>query len=91
MRLPVTAFAALLAIGGAAVAEPPKTAPAARTPPSQPEQRPGQIVLASADVLSPPTDGTVHPATPAAKPRVTPRVTHCRCGDQQVDPETQDQ
>ena len=91
MRLPVTAFAALVVIGTAAVAEPPKPAPAPETRPSQSQQRPGQIVLASADAVAQPRADGIEAAKTAAKPHVTPRVTHCRCGDPQVDPGTQDQ
>src|SRR5689334_4876104 len=91
MRLPVTAFAVLVAIGSAAVAEPPKPAPAGQTRPAEPTQRPGQIVLASAEAVAQPGVDGIQPAKPAARPHVTPRVTHCRCGDPHVEPETQDQ
>jgi hypothetical protein len=91
MRLPVTAFAALVVIGSGAVAEPPKPAPAAQSRPAKPEQRPTEIVLASADAVAQPGADRIQPAKTAAKPHVTPRVTHCRCGDGQVDPEDQDQ
>jgi len=90
VRVPLTVITAVLLIGGAAVAAPPKTAPVKRPQPTQPANPPAQIVLASAEAVhAPTTDGAQ--STQAPKRRVAPRVTSCRCGDPQVDPETQNQ
>lgn len=90
MRVSSTAMIAVLMIGGAAAAEPPKAAPDKRPQPTQPATPPAEIVLASAEsVHAPMSDGSAVSQEP--KRRVAPRVTHCRCGDPKVDPETQDQ
>ena len=89
MRVFVTSLATLLAIGGAAAAEPPN---AARPKPAHSTQPPpAEIVLASAEVPHVPASDKAQPAQSPTKPRIAPRVTTCRCGDQQVDPETQEQ
>ena len=84
MRLYLIATGAVLTLSGAAYAEPAQhdalKAPA--------QQRPAEIVLASADgVRAAPTPG----AQPAPLKRPAPRVTTCRCGDPQPDPGPQEQ
>jgi hypothetical protein len=90
MRLSLTVMTGLLVIGGAAAAEPPKKAPVEAPKPIQSESRPATIMLASADAVrvSLP-DGPQ--STPASKRRIAPRVTGCRCGDPQIQPDPQDQ
>ncbi len=90
MRLSLTVMTGLLVIGGAAAAEPPKKAPVDAPKPTQSEPRPATIMLASADAVrvSLP-DGPQ--STPASKRRIAPRVTGCRCGDPQIQPDPQDQ
>jgi hypothetical protein len=78
---------AALAMGAAAIAEPAK-APAGSA--GQAPQPPVQIVLASADEAQPATPQNAQPTATPIKRRVA-RVTTCRCGDQQADPEQQDQ
>jgi hypothetical protein len=86
MRAHYIAIAAL-AVGSAALAQPPKDEAAAST---QPQQRPTQVVLAAADAAHAPAPDPAQPAAAPAKRRVA-RVTTCRCGDQQVDPDSQEQ
>ncbi|HVU30971.1 MAG TPA: hypothetical protein VHE36_11295 [Sphingomicrobium sp.] len=75
--------AAALASATAFAAEPSKAPAPASTQPRHPA--PPQVVLASAeDVHSPPSADQQSP--PAAKRRVA-RVTTCRCGDQQAQPQ----
>jgi hypothetical protein len=90
-RLMMIAAAALtigaLTIGTSAQAEPARTEDQA----NQPANRPAAIVLASAETAqaqgqAPATD---QPAAPAAKPRRAARVTTCRCGDPQPEPQDQ--
>ena len=86
MRLYLIATGAVLTLSGAAYAEPAQhdalKAPA--------QQRPAEVVLASADgVHAAPTPGA-QPAPPPLK-RPAPRVTTCRCGDPQPDPGPQEQ
>ena len=86
VRLFMTALGTV-AIGGAAMAEPPKAAPAK---PAQTPARASQIVLASAEqVRGTSPDAAQANSTPAKRPR--PRVTICRCGDPQPAPENLDQ
>jgi hypothetical protein len=88
MRLPLALIAGLLIVAGAAVAEPPRRTPV-RAP--QPQPRPEEIMLASADAAA--LRGPEAEKTPSATPKrkVTPRVTTCRCGDLSADPESQKQ
>ena len=90
MRARIGTFAALLTIGTTAIAEPPKSAPARPTQSAPADQRQAPIVLASAEAVHATAAGP-QAAEPAAKRRVAPRVTTCRCGDPQVGTETQDQ
>lgn len=76
-----------VAIGGAAMAEPPKGAPAK---PAQTPARATQIVLASAEQVRGTSPEAAQANSAPAKRRV-PRVTTCRCGDPQAAPENQDQ
>ena len=89
MRAPMMALMAVL-IGTAANAEPPRAATAERPKPAQSANDRREIVLASAEAVHVPAADT-SAAPQAPKRRVAPRVTTCRSGDQQVDPETQDQ
>jgi len=77
--------AAAFSLAGAAVAEPAKNDSA----PQPPQARPA-VVLASADQVQPPAPQSGQQATTPIKHRVS-RVTSCRCGDPQADPEQQDQ
>jgi len=86
MRASAIVIAALLASVGPAMAEPPK---GEAVKADQSQQRPVQIVLASAEQVNAPTQAS-QPAPPP-KRRVAPRVTTCRCGDPQVTPEIQEQ
>ena len=86
MRVSLTMVAAFAAIAAPALAEPAK--PEATKPAVQ--QRPAEVVLASAN----PAHGSAAVATqPASAPakRPMPRVTTCRCGDPQADAESQEQ
>jgi hypothetical protein len=74
-------------ICGRALAEPPKAAPAK---PAQTQARPGQIVLASAEQVRGTSPEAAQANSAPAKRRAA-RVTKCRCGDPQPDPENQDQ
>jgi hypothetical protein len=76
--------AAALASGTAFAAEPvkPPVQPAA-----QPQRAPAQVVLASADDMRAPSAGDQQVATPPKRPRIG-RVTTCRCGDQQAQPDS---
>jgi hypothetical protein len=81
-----TGFAAALMASAAALAAQP-----AQPPVSRPvdRKRPAPVVLASAESVQTPV-----PAGSAQQPvpkRPIGRVTTCRCGDLQPDPETQDQ
>lgn len=90
MRACLAALAAFVTISGPALAEPVKHDAPKPGATKAPEQRPVEVVLASADPAhSSPSIGT-QTSAPAAK-RPVPRVTTCRCGDQDVDPDTQDQ
>ena len=89
-RSSLTAVTTVLMIASAAAAEPPKAPPVKHPQPTQPTNPPTQIVLASAEgVQAPAPDGST--TAPEPKRRIVPRVTHCRCGDPQVVPETQEQ
>ena len=82
MSFRIVFFAAATLISASAIsAEPPK-APA--HPPAQPQSRPADIVLASADEASNASpDANPQNSAPAKRPRVA-RVTTCRCGDPQA-------
>ena len=74
--------AAFFAAGSAFAAEP-ATSPARES--AQPEPHRAQIVLASADQANPaPAQQQAQPAVRRAR---VARVTTCRCGDQQAEPE----
>lgn len=89
MRAYLIALSAFVTISGPALAEPVKH-DAPKPSAAKVNDRPIEVVMASADSgHSSPSIGTQAP-TPAAK-RPLPRVTTCRCGDQEVDPDTQDQ
>jgi hypothetical protein len=85
MRVHLTVIAGLLAIAGRAGAEPAKTAVPA---PAEPQHRSAPIMLASAEIGHAPTSPETGQPAPA-KRRIA-RVTTCRCGDQQPDPEQPD-
>ena len=87
MRARLTMIAAILTIGSAAAAEPPKNQPA---PTASPPKAPAEVVLASAERTHAPAPESVQPNAAPAKRRPV-RVTTCRCGDQQVDADNQDQ
>jgi hypothetical protein len=87
MRARLTMIAAILTCASAAAAEPPKTQAA---PSGTPPKVPAQVVLASAETTHATTPGSVQPNAAPVKRRPV-RVTTCRCGDQQVDPENQEQ
>ena len=75
--------AATLMSTSAFAADTPKPAP---QPPVQPESATPKVVLASANIEQPTAhDSQQAPATP--KRRVAGRVTSCRCGDQQAQPD----
>jgi hypothetical protein len=77
-------IAAAISIGSAAFAgEPAK--PAAE-PATQPQPRPVEVVLASAEQVPAPAPHEQQAAAAAKRPRVG-RVTTCRCGDPQAQPE----
>jgi hypothetical protein len=77
VRFSTMALTGLLLLGGVALAEPPKAEPKLAQADSPP--RPATIVLASAEPVRP---GAEAPPAPV-KRRIVPRVTSCRCGDQQ--------
>ena len=74
--------AALLAVAATAAAQPPKHTP---TKPVQPNRKPAEVVLASAETVHPPVPS---PSLTEAPKRPLPRITHCRCGD--PDPSSED-
>jgi hypothetical protein len=77
-------IAAAMLVGSAAfAAEPVK--PAAQ-PATQAQPRPTEVVLASADQVPVPAPREQQASAPAKRPRVG-RVTTCRCGDPQAQPE----
>lgn len=80
-RFVLIAAAALMSTSAFA-ADPTSPAP---QPPARPESSTPKVVLASANIEQPSTPSTQQaPATP--KRRVG-RVTSCRCGDQQAQPD----
>ena len=58
-------------------------------PPAQPELPAPKVLLASANIEQPSTPTTQQPAA-TPKRRVAGRVTDCRCGDQQAQPDDAD-
>ena len=76
--------AALLA--GSAAAEPPKNATAK---PAGARPRPTEVVLASAE--TPPATRPENQPNAAPTKRRVARVTTCRCGDPQTEPDSQEQ
>ncbi len=85
MRPRLTILVALLTLGGPGLAQPAKDQAA---PTQQPQRRPAAIVLASAELVNVPTADSAQPTPAAAKRRIA-RVTTCRCGDPQTDPDSQ--
>jgi hypothetical protein len=82
VRFAVVAAATLLGAAAVAAAEP-ASAPAKA--PAQPQSHPAPVVLASADQVQAPA-ADAQPAAQPKRARVA-RVTTCRCGDPQVQPE----
>jgi hypothetical protein len=78
MRTRTIALAALMTIGTPAFAAPPK---GNQLRGEQPHRRPAELIVASADSVRSPQPSSAMPRRPAA------RVTTCRCGDPQPDPE----
>jgi len=76
-------IAAATLIGSAALAAEPVKPPV--EPATQPQPRP-DVVLASADQVPAPPPHEQQVTAPAKHPRVG-RVTTCRCGDPQAQPE----
>jgi len=85
-RLFAIAALALLASGAATGAEPVKS----KAPNAPQPQRSAEVVLASAGPVQSPAPANQMQSSAPAKRRVA-RVTTCRCGDPQPEPETQDQ
>jgi hypothetical protein len=85
MEKVLTILAAAL-IAGTAAAEPPKSAAAK---PGETKTQPGEVAFAAA--------GTSHAPAPETQPNAAPakrrvaRVTTCRCGDPQADPDSREQ
>jgi hypothetical protein len=77
---------AVMLLTGSAAAEPPKS-PA--TKPAEAKPGPAEVVLSSAEMSHAPVL-EAKPNTAPAKRRVA-RVTTCRCGDPQVEPDSQEQ
>jgi hypothetical protein len=75
--------AALLLSATSAAAEPAKTP---NRPAAQPQAAPAQVMLASADDLRTPPPSDQQAQTRPKPPRIA-RVTTCRCGDPQAQPE----
>ena len=89
MRAHLIALVAIVTMSGTALAEPAKhDAPKAGAAKAQ--EHPIDVVLASADSNHSSPAIATQTSTTAVK-RPLPRVTTCRCGDPQVDPDTQDQ
>lgn len=87
MRSSTIAIAAVLSVAGMARAEPPKLA---RVRAVQPQQRPAEVSLAAAETTHAPPPDAAQPNAAAPKRRIA-RVTTCRCGDPQVNPDNQEQ
>ena len=82
MRACTIAVGALLSFASPALAEPAKR----DAPKPAPEQKPATAILASADTVHTPATSSPQ-ATTAPVKGVVPRITTCRCGDPQPDPE----
>jgi hypothetical protein len=82
----VLAILAAALLAGSAAADPPKNATAR---PTGTRPSPTEVVLASTETPRAPTPENQPNAEPA-KRRVA-RVTTCRCGDPQTEPESQEQ
>jgi len=91
MRLPLIAAAGLLAIGSSLSAEPAKIAGTASVNTAQAETPRAPIVLASVDTARATVPDSGQPSPAAVKRRIAPRVTTCRCGPPQVEPQPEDQ
>jgi hypothetical protein len=87
MRARLTVIAAMLTVGSAALAEPPKSQAA---PPPSTQKSPAEVILASADTTHAPNPDAGQPNAGPAKRRIA-RVTTCRCGDAQPESESQEQ
>ena len=86
MLLRATLIAAVMTVGGAAFAEAPKSAPVRAAQ----AQSGRDVVLASAETLRAPAPDAAQPSPAPTKRRIA-RVTTCRCGEPQPDPDSQDQ
>ena len=86
MRACLMVIAAVLTVSGPAFAESPKTQAA---PSAQPQQHPAEVVLAATETVRASAPASAQPNPAPAKRRVA-RITTCRCGDPQVDAETQE-
>jgi hypothetical protein len=89
MRTRPTVIAILLSLGAPAAAEPPVKRPPAQSAPIAQQQRDGIVLASAADAHAPAPAEAQSPAVPA-KRRIG-RVTTCRCGDPQVETDTQEQ
>lgn len=87
MLFRVTLIAAATTIGSSAFAEAPKGEPIRAV---QPQPARTEVVLASADTVHAPAPEAAQSSPAPAKRRVA-RVTTCRCGDPQPEPDSQDQ
>jgi hypothetical protein len=87
MRALVTVIAAMLTVGSAALAEPPKNQPA---PSPSAQKAPAEVILASAETTHASAPDAGQPNAAPTKRRIA-RVTSCRCGDPQPDAESQEQ
>jgi hypothetical protein len=87
MLFRTTLIAVAMTITTSAFAEPPKV-DASQT--AQVQATRHEVVLASADTVPASSPAAVQP-NPAPIKRTIPRVTTCRCGDPQPDPDSQDQ
>jgi len=84
MHVRFVLFAAATLISASAFAAEPIKPPV--QPAAQQQLAPAQVVLASADDVRTPPVGDQQVPTPPKRPRVA-RVTTCRCGDPQAQPE----
>jgi hypothetical protein len=81
----MTIAVAALTLGTTALAEPARTEDHSNPP----TNRPAAIVLASAETAQASAPAADQPAAAPAKPRRAARVTTCRCGDPQAEPQDQ--
>ena len=77
-------IAAATLVGGTAFAAEPAKPPV--QPATQQQPPPAQVVLASADDVRVPSASDQQPSSAPKRPRIA-RVTTCRCGDPQAQPE----